>query len=105
MLFEFQKALNSAGYLTRSEAAPYLPLSSSQLTDGNFPLDKTRAGGGPDGGTQRLTRDQAGALYNYLIVARDASLGAHNPKYTRQLIYDSYVAITGMPPTTTIRPQ
>ena len=105
MLFEFQRALNSAGYLTRSEAAPYLPLSSSQLADANFPLDKTRPGGGPDGGSLHLTRDQAGAVYNYLLLARDASLGAHNPKYTRQLIYDSYVVITGNPPTTTIRPQ
>lgn len=104
-LFEFQKALNTAGYLTRSETAPYLPLSAAQLADGNFYLDKARPGSGPDGGTLHLARDQAGALYNYFILGRDASLGAHNPKYTRQLIYDSFVAVTGNPPTTTIRPQ
>ena len=102
---ELQKALNDAGYLTRSTAAPYLPLTSAQLADGNFPLDKTRPGGGPDGGTLHLTPDQAGAVYDYLIVARDASLGAHNPKYTRQLIFDAYFAMTGLPPTTIVRPQ
>jgi hypothetical protein len=104
-LFELQKALSNAGYLTRSEVAPFQPLSASELADGNFPLDKTRRGGGPDGGTLHLTADQAGAVYDYLIVARDASLGAHNPKYTRQLIFDAYFAITGLPPATIIRPQ
>ena len=104
-LFELEKALNNAGYLTRSSAAPYQPLSSSQLTDGEFDLDKVRPGGGPDGGTLHLTPDQAGALYDYLIVARDKSRGAHNPKYTMQIMYDAYVATTGMPPTTIIRPQ
>jgi hypothetical protein len=104
-VFELQKALNDAGFLTRSTAAPYLPLSDKELADGFFPLDKTRPGGAPDGGNLHLTPDQAGALYDYLIVARDASLGAHNPKYTRQLIYDAYFAITGKPPTTTARPQ
>jgi hypothetical protein len=104
-VFELQKALNDAGYLTRSTAAPYQPLTSAQLADGNFPLDKTRPGGAPDGGALHLTPDQAGAVYDYLIVARDASLGAHNPKYTRQLIFDAYFAITGLPPTTIVRPQ
>jgi hypothetical protein len=104
-LFELQKALNNAGYLTRATAAPYLPLATKELADGFFPLDKTRPGGGPDGGTIQLTADQAGALYDYFLVARDASLGAHNPKYTRQLIFDAYFAITGLPPTTIIRPQ
>jgi hypothetical protein len=104
-LFELQKALNDAGYLTRSEEAPYQALSSSELGDGNFPLDNARPGGAPDGGTLHLTADQAGALYDYLIVARDASLGAHNPKYTRQIIYDAFFAITGHAPSTIVRPQ
>jgi hypothetical protein len=104
-LFEIQKALNNAGYLTRSAAAPYQPLSSSELSDGAFDLDKVRPGGGPDGGTLHLTTDQAGGLYDYLIVARDKSLGAHNPKYTRQIMYDAYFATTGMAPTTIVRPQ
>jgi len=102
---ELQKALNNAGYLSRSVAAPYQPLSADELADGYFELDETRPGGGPDGGTLRLTADQAGALYNYLIVVRDKSSGAHNPKYTRQLIFDAYFAITGLPPTTLVRPQ
>jgi formate-dependent nitrite reductase cytochrome c552 subunit len=104
-IFELQKALNDAGLLTRSTAAPYQPLTAAQLGDGFFELDKTKPAVATDAGTPRLTRDQAGALYNYLIVARDHSLGAHNPKYTRQLIFDSYFAMTGVPPTTIIRPQ
>jgi hypothetical protein len=97
-MFELQKALNNAGYLTRSSAAPYQPLSGNQLTDGEFDLDKVRPGGGPDGGTIHLTTDQAGALYDYLILARDKSLGAHNPKYTTQIMYDALFATTGMTP-------
>src|SRR5262249_5226206 len=86
---ELQKALNDAGYLTRSAAAPYLPLSNADLGDGHFETDKTRPGSGPDGGTLHLTPDQAGALYNYLIIARGGALGVHNPKYAKQLIFDS----------------
>jgi hypothetical protein len=103
-MFELQKALNDAGYLTRGTAAPYPPLQPSELADGNFDLDHTRPGGGPDGGTSHLTADQAGALYNYIIVARGGALGAHNPTYTKQLIFDSYFAIKGLPPTTLVRP-
>jgi len=29
----------------------------------------------------------------------------HNPKYVKQLIFDSYFAVTGSPPTTLARPQ
>jgi hypothetical protein len=104
-LFELQKALNAAGYLTRSAAAPYAALQGSELTDGNFALDKPRAAPGPDGGTTAVTADQAGAVYNYLILARGGALGAHNPKYTKQLLFDSYFALTGLPPTTLARPQ
>ena len=32
-----------------------------------------------DGGL--LTQDQAGALYNYILVARGGAYGVHNPKY------------------------
>ena len=35
-------------------------------------------------------------------MARDASLGAHNPKYTRQIIYDAFFAITGHAPSTIV---
>jgi hypothetical protein len=104
-LFELQNALNTAGWITRATTPPYVPLTSAQLADGLFELDKTRPGGGPDGGPTALTADQAGAVYDYLIVARGGALGVHNPKYTKQLIFDAYFAVTGMPPTTLVRPQ
>jgi hypothetical protein len=104
-LAELEKALNDAGYLTRSAAAPYVALSTAELANGQFATDKTRPGGGADGGTLHLTADQAGAVYNYLVIARGGGLGVHNPKYTKQLIFDSYVAIKGSPPTTLVRPQ
>jgi hypothetical protein len=103
-MFELQKALNDAGYLTRGAAAPYPALQPSELTDAHFELDHTRPGGGAEGGVLHLTADQAGALYNYIIVARGGALGVHNPKYTKQLIFDSYMAIKGLPPTTLVRP-
>ena len=52
-------------------------------------------GGALDGGL--LTQDQAGALYNYILVARGGAYGVHNPKYIAQLLYDSYFALTGLP--------
>jgi hypothetical protein len=103
-LFELQKALDEAGWLTRSEAAPYEKLTEAQLKDGRFNEDRTRPNAGADGGATVLTAEQAGALYNYLIVSRGGALGVHNPKYVRQLVFDSYFAITGKPPTTLVRP-
>jgi hypothetical protein len=100
-MFELQKDLNNVGLLTRDTAAPYGPLNGTMLTDAAFDLDKTRAGA-YEAGT--MTPDQAGALYNYIIVARGGALGVHNPKYVRQLIYDSIVATTGAPPVTLLRP-
>jgi hypothetical protein len=44
-----------------------------------------------------LTQDQAGAVYNYLTVARGGAYGVHNPKYIAQLLYDSYFSLTGLP--------
>jgi hypothetical protein len=103
---ELEKALNDAGYLTRGTAAPYPPMSPSELADGHPETDKTRPGGGPDGGTQHLTADQAGAVYNFLIVARGGAKGVHNPKYVKQLIFDSFVAIKGTAPASiSVRPQ
>ncbi len=98
-LLLLQKVMNTAGYLTRDAAPPYTALSNAALADGQFALDKTRPGGGV------LTADQAGALYNYLIVARGSALGVHNPKYTKQLIYDSYFALVGSAPPGFGRPQ
>jgi Collagen triple helix repeat (20 copies) len=93
-MLDFQKVLSDAGYLTRGTAAPYPPLATSELADGKFELDKTRPGG-VDGGTTHLTADQAGALYNYILVARGSGKGVHNPKYAKQLLWDSYIVIKG----------
>jgi len=90
-LFELQAALDGAGYLTRSEASPYPQLSDDDKADGQFQHDLARPG-------NSLTPDQAGALYNYLIIARSKDLGIHNPTYTKQLLWDSIIAITGNPP-------
>lgn len=37
----------------------------------------------------------AGALYNYFLFARGGAMGAHNPMYTSQLLYDSIQAAAG----------
>jgi hypothetical protein len=100
-MFELQKVLNDAGYLTRGTG----PLTAAQLADGLFQTDKSRTASGVDGGPTVLTADQAGALYNYFLVARGGAMGVHNPKYVRQIIFDAYVAIAGKPPTTLIRPK
>lgn len=98
-MFELQAALNTAGYLTRSSAAPYAALTSSQLADGAFDTDLALPGG------PSLTADQAGALYNYFLIAKGGAMGAHNPKYVQQLIFDSVVALTGNPPVSIPRPK
>ena len=91
---DLRVALNDAGYLTRSAAAPYLPLTPNDLKDVNLSLDKTR----PDAANTALSADVAGAVYNYLLLARGAANGIHNPLYTRQLVFDSYKAIKNAPP-------
>jgi hypothetical protein len=101
---ELQGALNNAGLLTRA-GPPYEVLTAAQLTDGQYTLDLPRPGAGPNNGPTVLTADQAGALYNYFIVVRGGASGVHNPKYVKQLIFDSYFAITGKKPTTLVRPQ
>jgi nitrate/TMAO reductase-like tetraheme cytochrome c subunit len=97
-LSELQSVLNTAGYLTRG-AAGNPALSASELADKQFALDKTRVG------AVGLSGDRAGAVYNYLLVARGSAKGVHNPKYTRQLIFDSIFTITQpTAPTTLVRP-
>lgn len=91
---ELRVALNTKGWLTRSEAAPYAPLSATDLADPQFKLDLTMPG------VTGLTADQAGAVYNYLILARGSAGGVHNPIYVRQLVYDSVLSVTGSPPAT-----
>ena len=106
-LTELETLLNTNGWLTRSAAPPYVALAASEIGDGNWKLDRPRANNGPGGTATVLTADQAGALYDYIIIARGGGGGVHNPKYVRQLIFDSYVAVSvnHMPPTTLVRPQ
>lgn len=92
-LQELRVALNKAGFLTRSAAAPYLPLSATDLLDLTFSLDQVLPG------ATNVPADTAGALYNYLLLARGSADGVHNPLYTRELIFDSYKAIAGTAPT------
>ncbi len=94
-LTQIETYLNTAGVLTRAVAAPYTPLTTAQLGDGLWatdqPVPKATLGG------QLMTRDQAGALYNYILVARGGAYGVHNPKYVAELLSDSYTALTGLP--------
>jgi len=98
-LAELEAALDAKGLLTRAETAPYPALSEDELADGQFHLDLTRPGSNGAGGNQVLDADTAGALYNYLIVARSKDLGVHNPTYEKQLLWDSIEKITGTSPT------
>ncbi len=99
LLRELQFALNEAGYLTRGVSAPFNKLTTEEIDDGQFHLDKVKSPGGA------ATKDTAGALYNYLVVARGKDYGVHNPTYAKQLLFDSIVQITTNPPTTlTVRP-
>jgi hypothetical protein len=98
-MFEFEGDLNDAGFLTRATAPPFTPLSPTELTDGQFALDTARTGAGAvDAGPGGLSAAQAGALYNYLLIARGGGSGVHNPTYTQELIFDSIVALTGEAP-------
>jgi hypothetical protein len=92
---QIETYFNGQGLLTRAAASPYTPLEAADLGDGNWSQDQPVPGGAIDGGL--LTRDQAGALYNYILVARGGASGVHNPKYIAQLLYDSYFALTGLP--------
>jgi hypothetical protein len=95
---ELRVALNGLNLLTRSASAPYQPLSTTDLADQAFAQDKVLAGGSVVG-------DVAGALYNYLLLARGSAGGVHNPVYVRELIYDSYYALKQTnPPSIPVRP-
>ena len=104
-LSELETALNNTGLLTRSAAAPYSALSDDDLADGQFNLDATRPGGNA-GANFTLDAATAGALYNYLIIARSKDLGVHNPTYEKQLLWDSIRQMTKVDPTSLpARPQ
>ncbi len=97
-LFELQGLLNDAGYLTRSTTKPNLPLQPDELADGQFALDKVRAGSGTNGSNLSIDGPHAGALYNFLLVAHGGDFGVHNPTYTKQLLWDSIVTLKGSDP-------
>jgi hypothetical protein len=97
-LTDLERALNEQGWLTRASSAPYVPLTDpdgggGNVGDGEWATDLTTPG-------VTLTSAQAGALYNYILVARGGAYGVHNPLYEKELLYDSYVAVTGGPPPT-----
>jgi hypothetical protein len=94
---ELRVALNDAGYLTRSAAAPYAPLSATDLADQAFQTDLVFPG-------QSVSGDIAGALYNYLLLARGSAGGVHNPVYVRELIFDSMAALGKTVNTIPVRP-
>ena len=97
-LQDLRVALNTAGYLTRSVAAPYDPLTATDLKDLNLSLDQVRP-------NPAVSGDIDGAVYNYILLARGSANGVHNPLYTRELIYDSHKAVTGnAPPSLLTRP-
>ena len=83
-LGELQGLLASQGLLTRSATAPYVALAAGDpaLSDQRFNLDLTMPG-------NVITDIQAGALYNYLLIAKGSGLGVHNPIYTKELLFDS----------------
>lgn len=89
MLRDLREALNDVPHeaLTREENTGSSELTPNQLADDEFVHDEPRPGAS-------LSQDEAGALYNYLIAARGSALGVHNPRYTAQLIWDSYEALT-----------
>jgi len=119
-LTQIETWLNGQGLLTRATAPPYTSLTAAELGDGNWDQDLPVPGGSV-GGTEAasndagtatagaaeagvaeagvaasgtLTQDQAGAIYNYILVARGGAYGVHNPKYISQILYDSYFALT-----------
>lgn len=79
-LFELEKLLSDAGLLTRSGGTP---LTAAELEAGDFHDDKARTPGAP------VDAQTAGALYNYLLVARGKDEGIHNPRYVKQILFDS----------------
>lgn len=94
-LTELETALNTAGYLTRGATdTENNALTAKELEDGDFKLDRVRV----QSPTLSITPDKAGALWNYLILARGSANGVHQPKYVQQLIWDSLVAM-GVTPT------
>lgn len=92
-----RRVLNNLDWLTREGSVERL--TDAQIGDDNFAEDVPRSATG-------LTAAQAGAVYNYLLIARGGAGGIHNPLYVRQLIFDSYFGVTGqLLPGTESRPK
>ncbi len=96
-LTQIETWFNSQGLLTRATAAPYTALTADELGDGNWSQDQPVPGATIGDAGVLYTEDQAGALYNYLLVARGGASGVHNPKYVAQILYDSYNALAALP--------
>jgi hypothetical protein len=97
-LGELRFYLNRDGLLTRSATTPYATLTEDEMADTQYQLDKVR----PSPPVEAAT---AGALYNYLLIARSKDLGVHNPTYTKQLLWDSILHLKKSNPSTIpIRP-
>jgi hypothetical protein len=114
-LREFEAYANSKGWLTRSETGLYASLTAAAGSgteactpgggnpansyigcgDGQFTLDRVKAGTSGGNTSLALTKDEAGALYNYFLIARGSALGVHNPIYVKQLIFDSIQIVKG----------
>jgi hypothetical protein len=104
MLRSLRTKLNIMLLLTRDGVNP---LSSSQLSDNEFALDETlpekTANALPPAvlpPTATIPRapvlgPQAGALYNYIVMARGSGTGVHNPRYVKQVLYDSIQSVGG----------
>jgi mono/diheme cytochrome c family protein len=93
---DLRRTLSAGGYLTRETSEPALAeLTDDEIADNDFYLDEPVPQSIDD-------TDIAGALYNYLLVARGSAGGLHNPLYVRQLVFDSHVAADpdGDPPAT-----
>jgi len=108
MLRSLRTKLNSMLLITRDGINP---LTSDQLKDDDFALDETLPQKAadvlpPPAVTPRppVLGPTAGALYNYIVMARGSAFGVHNPKYTKQVLYDSIETVGG-DLTNLVRPQ
>jgi hypothetical protein len=80
-----RELLNTDGLLTRDGTTP---LVDPDLHDQNFNEDNALPKNG-------VTADEAGALYNYFLIARASGYGVHNPNYIKDLLHDSVVKMNG----------
>lgn len=87
--------LNDRGWITLNGTDPLTP---EEIDGDDFAHDESNPA------ATGLTADEAGALYNYMLIARGSAYGVHNPVYTSQLLYDSYFSLAGEAPPGLTRP-